>query len=227
MLTRPYLNQSKTDVILPTGTQLRGVVTQAKPARSLDRNGTLRFAFRQIVLPSGSLENMHGQMTAVEGASGQNVTVDSEGGAKANSAQGKFVAPLLLGALASNSLDSDQNSVHAGVSSNGFGLVTRIIAFAVVTPVMTASFAYYSAGKSVTRRWLMRGHDVVFEEHPHAIGCYRPVGRLFMLQIGSALLFDKSTELKALHLRGGRDMFHVPRICPVKCGSQLRRESLR
>ncbi len=165
VLTRPYLNQSKTDVILPTGTQLRGVVTQAKPARSLDRNGTLRFAFRQIVLPSGTLENMHGQMTAVEGASGQNVTVDSEGGAKANSAQGKFVAPLLLGALASNSLDSDQDSVHAGVSSNGFGLVTRIVAFVVVAPVMTATFAYYSAGKSITRRWLMPGHNVVFEKN--------------------------------------------------------------
>ncbi len=165
VLTRPYLNQSKTDVILPTGTQLRGVVTQAKPARSLDRNGTLRFAFRQIVLPSGSLENMHGQMTAVEGASGQNVTVDSEGGAKANSAQGKFVAPLLLGALASHSFDSDAGAAESGAYSNGFGMVARIVGFVAVTPAVSAGFAFYSAGKSITRRWLMRGHNVVFEKN--------------------------------------------------------------
>jgi hypothetical protein len=165
VLTQPYLNAAKTDVILPTGTRLVGVVTQARPARSLARNGTLRFAFRQIEMPGGKIEPMHGQMTAVEGASGQNVSVDSEGGAKANSAQGKFLAPLLLGALAQNSLDSDQNAVHAGVSSNGFGLVTRIVAFAVVTPTMTATFAYYSVAKSVTRRWLMPGNNVVFEKN--------------------------------------------------------------
>jgi hypothetical protein len=165
VLTQPYFNASKTTVILPTGTRLMGVVTQAKPARKLGRNGTLRFTFRQIELPSGALQEMHGQMTAVEGANGQNLTVDSEGGAKANSAQGKFLAPLLLGALASNSLDSDQGAVHSGVSSNGFGLAVRIVALAVVTPAVTAGFAYYALGKSVTRRWLMPGQNVVFAKN--------------------------------------------------------------
>ena len=165
VLTQPYLNANKTDVILPTGTRLTGVVTQAKPARRFARSGTLRFTFRHIELPDGAVEQMHAQMTAVEGSKGQNVTVDSEGGAKANADQGQFLAPLLLGALASNSLDSDQNAVHAGVSSNGFGLATRIAAFIVVTPTMTATFAYYSLGKSVTRRWLMPGHNLVFAKN--------------------------------------------------------------
>ncbi len=165
VLTQPYFNAKKTSVILPTGTPIMGIITQAKPARTLGRNGTLRFAFRQIQLPSGKLEKMHGQMTTVEGANGQNLTVDSEGGAKANADQGKFLAPLLLGAIASNSLDGDQHAVSAGVSSNGFGLVTRIIAFVVVTPTMTAAFAYYSVAKSITRRWLMPGHNVVFAKN--------------------------------------------------------------
>jgi hypothetical protein len=165
VLTQPYLNEAKTSVVLPTGTRLMGAVTQAKRARALGRNGTLRFTFRQIELPGGAVEKMHGQMTAVEGAKGQNLTVDSEGGAKANSAQGKFLAPLLLSALASNSLDADQNAIHAGVSSNGFGLAARIISFIVVTPAMTAGFAYYSLGKSVTRRWLMPGQNVVFAKN--------------------------------------------------------------
>lgn len=165
ILTQPYFNAAKTCVVLPTGTRITGVITQAIPARALGRNGTLRFSFRRIELSSGATEQMHGQMTAVEGTNGQNLTVDPEGGAKANSAQGKFLAPLLLGALASNSLDADQNAVHAGVSSNGFGLVTRIVAFVVVAPTMTASFAYYSLGKSITQRWLMPGHNVVFAKN--------------------------------------------------------------
>ncbi len=165
VLTQPYFNAKKTSVILPTGTSIVGVVTQAKPARALGRNGMLRFAFRQIKLPSGTLENMHGQMTAVEGASGQNLTVDSEGGAKANAGQGKYLAPLLLGVMAGHSLDADQSPIEAGVSSNGFGLVTRIAAFFVVTPTMTASFASYAVAKSITRRWLMPGHNVVFAKN--------------------------------------------------------------
>lgn len=165
VLTHPYFNANKTDVILPTGTQLNGVVTQAKPARKFSRNGALRFTFRHVELPNGALEQMHGQLTAVEGISGQNVTVDSEGGAKANSDQGQLLAPMLLGAMAATSLGDSQDSVSSGAASNGFGLVTRIAAFIVVNPGVTATFAYYSLGKSVTRRWLMPGHNVVFAEN--------------------------------------------------------------
>lgn len=165
VLTQPYLNATRTAVILPTGTRITGVVTQSKPARSFSRNGTLRFAFRQIQLPSGALEQMHGQMTAVEGTKGQNVTVDSEGGAKANSAQGKFLAPLLLGAMASHSFDSDQGAAEAGAYSNGFGVVARIIGFVAVTPAVSVGFGFYSFGKSITRRWLMPGHNVVFAKN--------------------------------------------------------------
>ncbi len=165
VLTQPYFNAKKTSVILPTGTPVTGVITQAKPARGLGRNGTLRFAFRQIELPSGATEKMHGQMTAVEGTKGQNLTVDSEGGAKANPAQGRFLAPLLLGAMAGHSFDGDAGAAESGAYSNGFGLVARVIGFVAVTPAVSAGFAFYSFGKSVTRRWLMPGHNVVFEKN--------------------------------------------------------------
>jgi hypothetical protein len=165
VLTQPYMDASRQHVILPTGTELLGVVTQAKPARKLGHNGTLRFAFRNVKLPNGALEKMHGQMTAVEGRKGQNVTVDSEGGAKANADQGKFLAPIVLGALAGNSLDADQGNGHAGVASNGFGLIARGISMAFVTPAMTAGFAYFAVGKSITRRWLEPGHNVVFAKN--------------------------------------------------------------
>lgn len=162
VLTRPYLDANASHVILPTGTRLLGVVTQARPARKFGRNGTLRFTFRQVELPQGTMQQIHGEMTAVEGQKGQNVSVDSEGGAHANSGQGKFLAPLALGLLAGNSLDADQNAVHAGVSSNGFGLLGQVGSMIVVIPSVTAGFAYYAVGKAITRRWILRGHDVVF-----------------------------------------------------------------
>jgi len=165
VLTQPYFDKDHTHVILPTGTQLVGVVTQAKPARGLGRNGTLRFTFRQVQLPEGTMQRIHAQMTAVEGSKGENITLDSEGGAQANADKGKYLDPLVLGMLAGNSLDADQNFVHAGVASNGFGLVGPIVAMAAITPAVTAGFAYYALSKSITRRWLMRGHEVVFPKN--------------------------------------------------------------
>ncbi len=41
-------------LILPEGARLEGVVTQARPARRLSRNGQLRFTFREIEMASGT-----------------------------------------------------------------------------------------------------------------------------------------------------------------------------
>ena len=53
VLTQPYMDAAQKTVLLPTGTRLIGVVQRAKPARKFGRNGTLRFTFRQVQLPSG------------------------------------------------------------------------------------------------------------------------------------------------------------------------------
>ncbi|HUZ04878.1 MAG TPA: hypothetical protein VMU62_05950 [Acidobacteriaceae bacterium] len=165
VLTQPYMDTSRQHVLLPTGTWLLGNVTQAKPARKFGKNGKLRFTFRQVQLPTGTMERVHSQMTAVEGQKGQNIKVDSEGGAQANSGKGKFLAPLAMGMLAANSLDADQNFIHAGVASNGFGLVANIVGLALVNPNITAGFAYYAMGKTITRRLILPGHNVEFPKN--------------------------------------------------------------
>src|ERR1700728_2076533 len=48
-LSQPLFNQGS--LILPAGTRLRGSVLQVRPARSFHRNGQLRIAFREVVLP--------------------------------------------------------------------------------------------------------------------------------------------------------------------------------
>ena len=166
VLTQPYMSADKKHVILPEGTHLMGQVTQAKPARSFSRNGTLRFTFRQVKLPAGTLEKIHAQMTAVEGKKGQNVKLDNEGGAHATSDQGKYVAPLVLGYLAAgNAVDTNQNQFDATTTSNGFGLPARILSILFVSGTTISVFAYYSVGQSVTRRWLLRGHEVEFSKN--------------------------------------------------------------
>jgi len=128
VLTKPLLDPTQKEVVLPEGTHLTGSILQAKPARWFARNGKLRFTFRSIELPAGSEQQamehtVHGLMTAAEAGPGQGVSVDSEGGAKAGSDKNKYLAPLVLGVRAASSMDGDEASdvFKNGVVSNGFG----------------------------------------------------------------------------------------------------------
>jgi hypothetical protein len=160
--TRPLLD-SKKHVLLPEGTELKGVVLQTKRARSFGRNGALRFTFRDIVPPGDTAQTVHGQVTAAEGAKNQNLAIDDEGGVKAQPDRGRFLAPLVLGLLANKSLDQDGSAAAQGaVVSNGFGVVARIVGMAVSDRNVSAGFAFYGLSKSVYKRFIARGHDVAF-----------------------------------------------------------------
>jgi hypothetical protein len=169
VLTKPLLAPTQKEVILPEGTHLTGSVLQAKPARWFARNGKLRFAFRSIELPAGSEQQVmehtvHGLMTAAEAAPGQDVSVDSEGGAKAGSGKNKYLAPLALGVLAASSMDGDEASdvFKNGVVSNGFGLVARVVTMAASNRGLAQGFAYFALSKSIYKRWIAKGHEVSF-----------------------------------------------------------------
>ncbi len=169
VLTRPLLDPTQKEIVLPEGTHLTGSVLQAKPARWFARNGKLRFAFRSIELPAGSEQQatehtVHGLMTAAEAAPGQVVSVDSEGGAKAGSDKNKYLAPLALGVLAAASMDGDEASdvFKSGVVSNGFGLVARVVTMAASNRGLAQGFAYFALSKSIYKRWIAKGHEVTF-----------------------------------------------------------------
>src|SRR6266851_6753837 len=169
VLTRPLLDPTQKEIVLPEGTHLTGSVLQAKPARWFARNGKLRFAFRSIELPEGSEQQamehtVHVLMTAAEAAPGQDVSVDSEGGAKAGSGKNKYLAPLALGVLAASSMDGDEASdiFKSGVVSNGFGLVARVVTMAASNRGLAQGFAYFALSKSIYKRWIAKGHEVTF-----------------------------------------------------------------
>jgi hypothetical protein len=163
-VTQPVFN-AQHELVLAEGTRLEGTVQQSQPSRSFGRNGQLRFVFRSVQRTHEEQAQVHGTLTAAEGNSAQNITVDHEGGVKSHPDKNRFVAPLVLGVLAAAGHDQDREGSGLGrttVASNGFGLVARVIALTVSDRNVATGFAAYAFGKSIYFRFLTRGHAVTF-----------------------------------------------------------------
>ena len=158
-ITRPVFD-SDHNLLVPEGAMLEGVVTRAKPARRLGRNGELRFGFRGLADEAGTT-TVDGNVTGAAGAKAENLTVDDEGNVRANPDKGKVLAPLLLAYTAALGADDDGGVGQSVVGSNGFGLVARLIAFSNNKNV-SAGFGMYALAKSVYFRYIDRGHQVTF-----------------------------------------------------------------
>jgi hypothetical protein len=103
-----------------------------------------------------------GVPSAVTGLAGADIQLDNEGGAKPQSNR-TLLAPLSLGLLASSALMEDEARVgHAAASSNGFGLLGRIIAISTGSNIMGGTLGAISTGRSVYSHFLAHGKDVKF-----------------------------------------------------------------
>lgn len=153
-------------LVVPQGSTLLGKVTTAKQARSLGRNGKLRFNFQQIRFPQGSMpspnRNVEGSLGGATTQASQGLNLDAEGTVTPKN-NASAIAPLLLTMLAGRALDSDGNLVAGTtVSSNGFGLVGRIVGIAAGSRDFAAGLGFYAAGLSFSRNFLRNGRDVNF-----------------------------------------------------------------
>lgn len=163
IVTQPKLD-AEGRVQIPEGTLLEGNVLQASPAGKWGHNGALRFTFHKMEFPQGAQQLVTGVPTAVAGAASANIQLDNEGGAKPQSNRA-LMAPLSLGLLATSALTEDEASVgHAATSSNGFGLIGRVIAISTGSNIMGGTLGGIAAGRSAYSHFLAHGKDVVF---PH------------------------------------------------------------
>lgn len=174
IITRPLLSPDGSHLMVPEGTHLHGVVVQTKAARSFGRNGTLRFAFRNLDLPTEDgtprLTEIHGRLSAAETAPEQHISLDEEGQAKAEDGPGKYAEPIVLGILAAAaSPDPDHRGAadgfHPGsgtVASNGFGLIARVVSLSTQNTQVLQGFAYYSLAKSLYFNFVATGHNATF-----------------------------------------------------------------
>jgi hypothetical protein len=149
-------------LVVPEGSLLVGEITQAKPARSFGRQGKLRFHFKELRFPTGFSQPVEGSLAGADSNKAANLQIDPEGGIEPH-ALNRVVAPLILTLLAGRAFDSGQNrTLNHAVSSNGFGIVGRVIGMAASSRNVAAGIGFYGVALSVYDLWLARGHNVVF-----------------------------------------------------------------
>lgn len=161
LVVEPVYDKEK-NLVVPEGSKLVGKVSLAKPARSFGRNGKLRFTFQQVKFPEGYEREVQGGLAGASTQKTQDLSLDAEGTVTPRN-RSSVIAPLLLTMLAGRALDQDGNfTAQAGVSSNGFGLVGRIVGIAAGDRNLAAELGFYAAGLSVYDNFLHSGRDVIF-----------------------------------------------------------------
>lgn len=161
VVTEPKLDANN-NVQIPQGTLLHGNILQASAAGKWGHNGALRFTFQKMEMPGGFRQTVTGAPSAIAGSAGSHLLMDNEGGSKPESNH-SLLAPLGLGLLAASALTEDEASVgHAATSSNGFGLIGRVIAISTGSHIFGGTLGAISTGRSFYSHFLAHGKDVVF-----------------------------------------------------------------
>jgi hypothetical protein len=167
VLARPLFDGDR--LLYPQGSRLLGSVSQVQPARRMKKNGQLRIAFHQVVLPDGIEQKVQAALVGVQAGKDGNVKLDSEGGAEATTSRTRYASVgLALGLAAIGSSDRDGDGggpAVTGSNSRGF----RLVGIATNMLARSRAFGYatgaYGAGRSLYQNFLTRGHEVVFPKN--------------------------------------------------------------
>ena len=162
VVTQPVLS-SEGQIEIPQGAILRGRVLRAHAAEKWGKNGALRFTFNQVDFPQGARQQVSGVPAAVDGSKNRSLKLDSEGGVEPDTKKGVML-PLALGLLAVSAFtqDEDGGMGRSAVASNGFGLITRIVAISTGSRAVGGVIGMIDTGRTVYTRFIARGRDVVF-----------------------------------------------------------------
>jgi hypothetical protein len=173
ILSQPLFDGSR--LVLPQGSRLKGSVVQVRPARRLSRNGQLRMVFHELVLPDGIEQKVQASLQGVQSDKGQDVKLDSEGGAEARSPKTRYLATgiSVALALAASHGDSDARDGDVGGTTNsrlaggaaGFKLVGIAMGAFVHSQPLGMAMGAYGASMSVYSHFIARGRDLVFPKN--------------------------------------------------------------
>jgi hypothetical protein len=141
----------------------------------MKKNGQLRIAFHQVVLPDGVEQKVQAALVGVQAGKDGNVKLDSEGGAEATNAKSRYLTTAVSLGLAAVAARGDPDEVggdRAGNTSSraaggvgGFKLVGAILGAIVRSRAFGYTMGAYGAGMSVYRNFMARGHEVVFPKN--------------------------------------------------------------
>src|SRR5262249_3168522 len=144
LLTEPVFS-SDHKLVLPAESRMIGQVIQAKPARKLHRNGSLRLIFEHIETPEGKLRPAQGSLEGVEVEKAARMKLDEEGGAHSTNSKTRYLSTGLAIAMAAvaSRPDVERGSpdpggdpvVRAGAGGSGFGFAGALIGLAAKSTV--------------------------------------------------------------------------------------------
>jgi hypothetical protein len=173
VLSQPLFDGNR--LVLPQGSRLEGSVVQVRPARRLSRNGQLRMVFHELVLPDGLAQKVETTLAGIQAGKGQDVKLDAEGGAEANSPKTRYLATgiSVMLALASAHTDADAREGDVGGNTSnrvaggagGFKLVGVAMGVFVHSQPLGLAMGAYGASMSVYSHFLARGRDLVFPKN--------------------------------------------------------------
>ncbi len=173
VLSQPLLDSNR--LVLPQGSRLKGSVVQVRPARRLSRNGQLRMVFHEVVLPDGIEQKVETSLEGVQSAKGQDVKLDSEGGAEASSPKKRYLATGFEVALALASAHGDPDARNGNVSGTtsgraaggaaGFKLVGIAMGVLIHSQPFGLAMGAYGASLSIYSHFIARGRELVFPKN--------------------------------------------------------------
>lgn len=173
VLSQPLFDGER--LLLPQGTRLKGTVVQVRAARRLSRNGQLRMVFHEIVLPDGVEKKVEASLEGVQSNNGQDVKLDAEGGAEANSPKTRYLSTgiAVALALASSRADGDNRPGDVGGSTGGrvaggvggLKLVGVALGATVHSQPLGMAMGAYGASMSIYSHFIARGRDVEFPKN--------------------------------------------------------------
>jgi hypothetical protein len=163
VLTQPLFDAGR--LILPAGTRLRGSVLQVRPARSFHRNGQLRIAFRQVILPDGAVQSVDTSLQGVESDAAGNVQLDTEGGAKSTPSKTRYLSTGASVGLALIGSGGKRDVGAAGPTTGGltgYKLIGIIVGAVYQNHTYAILMSAYGGGSSIYRNFIARGREIVF-----------------------------------------------------------------
>jgi hypothetical protein len=172
VITEPLM--ASNHLILPEGSIIRGSVMQAQPARRLARNGQLRILFHEVAPPNGIEQKVVTSLEGVAVAKGENLKLDSEGGAQVTTPRTRYLTTGIQVMLAARAAAPDEDAgLHGGGGSgdlgqgaangaSGFRFVGMAMAMLARSRVVSAGFGAYGAANAIYYHFLARGREVIY-----------------------------------------------------------------
>jgi hypothetical protein len=132
----------------------------------------LHITFHQVVPPNGIEQEVEATLEGVDVTKGENLKLDSEGGAQVTTPKTRYLTTGIAVMLAASSAAPDEDRGRSANSgdmgggaangASGFKLVGTLVGAFAHSRVVASGFGFYGAGMSVYSHFLARGRDVVY-----------------------------------------------------------------